>query len=802
MSDYTVSITLQAVDNASQAVAGLKNALAGVGDAAEKQKNNSPEQITAWQQYKNAIDTVSGAIGTVNMAMDMLGQGLELVDLGENVHAVRLAFEALQGGVQPAADTMQALREATSGVISDVDLMSATNRLQSMGLGETADDFAELIGMAQQLGSVMSPGATAAQNIDNFTLLLANQSVRRLDSFGISADAVKQRIDELKDAGYSAQDAFNMAVMEQGRIALERLGDAATAGATNVDRLSTRWQNFWNTFAEGAAGFVNQAAGTLEMIGGITDAASNGAVGFDPFFGFSLNPTGAAANPYGQFGGAAEAAQAYIGSTTGGGSFDMTTGSYVPSGSVDPFIQGDTLTTVSAEFTAQMQAAKDAAYEAQVAAANMMSSTREMIGADLSYSASQIQAMNQDMMSFEEAATMAGGAIMDAANASAELAGQVNIINDMGFSVLAGSQITGLIAQGADAATASLAAVESALALYNMPAFSAQTTVGGTTFDRGAIGDTTLFTPEEAQYASDVATYYNNLLNDATLLHQQGLISDAELMNVQSTADAASSLADQAERGALAFENMTLSQALMTQGGGMFGEIGGDVASYMAQMGFSDYQQQVFTNAYQMQSGQQTQSSQTYESSIVPMIAQIASEYGAQAAAVAMGNVQQGMQTGQLMGMTDAQIAAAMSGMTGYQQIDVGAAAGQQYQMVGSGYATQTVLEQNDQFGGIDAYMETVGTIETSTENIATQTDTMKSNMEAGAVAAASMKNDINLMANRLASINGRSMTINLRFNTSAARGELAALIREVVGDNGGHVPGGGTDDHPGTGGT
>jgi hypothetical protein len=315
VADYTVSITLQAVDNASQAVQQLNTALQGVGTEGEKQKNQIPEQTSMWQNYTNAINSVSSAIGIAQTAMSMLGSGLEVIDLGENVHAVSLAFQALQGDAATAANTLQMVRDATSGVLSDVDIMSAVNRMQSMGLADSAEGFSELIGMAQQLGSVMSPNASAAQNIDNFTLLLANQSVRRLDSFGISADAVRQRIEELKAAGLSSGEAFNQATLEQGRIALENLGSAADAGATNVDRLATRWENFKNQMAEGAADIVNQAAGTLEMLATIVEAATNGTMTFDPIAGFTIagQDEGAAdTTPYGGLQGAADASQDYL----------------------------------------------------------------------------------------------------------------------------------------------------------------------------------------------------------------------------------------------------------------------------------------------------------------------------------------------------------------------------------------------------------------------------------------------------------------------------------------------------------
>jgi len=97
------------------------------------------------------------------------------------------------GGDVPQA--MEQLREATRGMVADDDLMAAANKFIAMGLADTTEQAAQLAEMATQLGMAMGEDATAS--MENFALMLANQSILRLDSFGISSAKVRERIEEL-----------------------------------------------------------------------------------------------------------------------------------------------------------------------------------------------------------------------------------------------------------------------------------------------------------------------------------------------------------------------------------------------------------------------------------------------------------------------------------------------------------------------------------------------------------------------------------------------------------------------------
>lgn len=772
MADYTISVRLQTIDNASQAIANMNQQLQGMG---EKRKNSdpTPESKSAWEQYSSAIGMATTALGIYAAA----GQALEVVDQGENVNAVRMAFEALSGSTAQAASDMDVLRAATSGVITDFDLMSSANRMRSMGLAGSTEELAELIGMAQQLGSVMSPGSSAAQNIDNFTLMLANNSRLRLDSFGISSDAVKVRMDELKEAGYSVNEAFRMATLEEGRVSLQNLGEAATAGATNVDRLSTSLANIGNTLAQEAARWTNAALDTVNMLGQM---------------GAAYNQYVSDGGLFGQWNREAEAMdrvnEAYMRwrEENGGGTFEQfqSSNEYVSATTAQGFGTDREIGDASARSRVQAE--------------------REAIQAQMEYEAALIASKEEQLAlltatdEWGQRVMVGAGWMNEAHVAAANMRNaMVSSLGEMDFAVFDGAGLSeDLIGARAESAARIFneAWIEASTAMSTGDMMNT-TTYSGIATGRGDIGGQLLFTAEEAAAAQEVASYYENLVSDAQQLHEQGLINDAELANVQATADAASALADNAQRGAEAFANMNLSQMLGQESGGRAGEITGDVVGFMQQSGqysasqIAQYQQQL-----ELGTGQQTQTSINYDEVIVPMIADIIARYGADAGVAAIANMNAGMTTAVMSGMTDEQIAAAQAGMTGYGYMSVGT--------LGQGSGAGGASTSDDKtMGGltvgavedfdIDSFMQSTIQINQDWATIDSSTKSFSDNLTAAGATVDTMLAQVSTVRTQFASLNGMRarMTADIAINITN-RGMLEDMIIQIMNDRGGTMPG------------
>jgi len=215
----------------------------------------------------SATDKASGVLKQVGKSTQMLGKvalaGLAggalaatgaIVGLGVGIANMTLEAAAIEGVASTfeqlaqsigseAEPAMQLMREATRGMVADADLMQAGNKFMAMGLANTSEEMGNLSKIATQLGSAMGEGPT--ESMENFALMLANQSIPRLDSFGISSSKVRERIAELTEAdeGLSREMAFMTAVMEQAEITMAKVGEQAEGAAPSIARINASMKN-------------------------------------------------------------------------------------------------------------------------------------------------------------------------------------------------------------------------------------------------------------------------------------------------------------------------------------------------------------------------------------------------------------------------------------------------------------------------------------------------------------------------------------------------------------------------------
>lgn len=208
----------------------------------------------------------AGAALSVDLAKQAAKAIYELGELGAQSLRTKAAFDAISGGANVASENLAAMKAATRGAMSESELMASANRLMQMGLASNADELARVTQMATRLGGAMGTGATAS--IENFAMMLANQSLPRLDTFGISSGKVRARIAELQaqTEGLSHETAFMTAVMEQGEAAMARLGNSAGDELLAFEQLEATITNLKTTVAEKAAPAVSQFAGTLNLL--------------------------------------------------------------------------------------------------------------------------------------------------------------------------------------------------------------------------------------------------------------------------------------------------------------------------------------------------------------------------------------------------------------------------------------------------------------------------------------------------------------------------------------------------------
>ena len=222
-----IQIIIRAVDKASKELGGVGNALQKLGKVGLV-----------------AGAAVAGVAAGLGIAAFKMAKDAALVE------RTRKTWDNLAKSLGEAGGDIESLRTATRGMVNDADLMYSSSKLMSMGLASSNAEAARLLEISTQLGSAM--GVDATQAAEDFALMLANQSIPRLDTFGISSGVVRQRIEEMMaaDQNLTREQAFLNATLEQAELTLGKVGEQGVGAAADMDRMKANIDNLKNAIGE------------------------------------------------------------------------------------------------------------------------------------------------------------------------------------------------------------------------------------------------------------------------------------------------------------------------------------------------------------------------------------------------------------------------------------------------------------------------------------------------------------------------------------------------------------------------
>lgn len=234
--------------------AGVRRADQTLGDLGNRAGGFSLRSVA--DTFNETYDMVSRVAGGLKTAWEVLDQGRVLEQTADR-------FDSLAQSIgSSSAELTSSLAAATQGALSQADAAASIGNLIEMGLIRSKDEAGELGDLIIRL---KKPTDDATEAFGNFGAMLANQSIQRLDSFGISSRAVRTRIDQLMGSteGLTREQAFLQAVMEEGRKTLERTGHVAGRTVSDYEVLNAKLADVKNAFLvaiyEGMEPFIGKA---------------------------------------------------------------------------------------------------------------------------------------------------------------------------------------------------------------------------------------------------------------------------------------------------------------------------------------------------------------------------------------------------------------------------------------------------------------------------------------------------------------------------------------------------------------
>jgi hypothetical protein len=211
----------------------------------ESQVKSVARIATEYGSLAARVGLVATAIGAVVAAAVIAAS--KFADAADPVTNLRRGFETLTERIGQSSDVMLGkLKTATGGMISNMELMKATNQAIILQLPITSDRMAELADISTRLGRSMGIGPVQA--LDSMIVGIGRQSKLWLDNIGIMVDVDKAYAAFGKTVGKTADSltdaekrvAFFNAAIEGGRVAVKRLG-----GETLT------FSEYWKTFTVG-----------------------------------------------------------------------------------------------------------------------------------------------------------------------------------------------------------------------------------------------------------------------------------------------------------------------------------------------------------------------------------------------------------------------------------------------------------------------------------------------------------------------------------------------------------------------
>ena len=247
-----LQIVISALNKASGDLNKVKQDISGVKDAGEKGG-------TAVQGFG---DSLSGMMGKAALVAGVVaGVGLAMKEVYESAKEAaeldyaRDKFDALTDSIGTTSHALLVdLRDATSGLVSDAELVESAGQMMALGLASTHEEATRLATVAGELD----------MNMNQLVLTLTNQTTMRFDALGVSVAGFDEKVKALEESGLSAQDAFSEAFLQQAEEQIRKVGSVADSSVGSFKLMEAGIKNL----ADAAkANLLDVVAPAIEKIG-------------------------------------------------------------------------------------------------------------------------------------------------------------------------------------------------------------------------------------------------------------------------------------------------------------------------------------------------------------------------------------------------------------------------------------------------------------------------------------------------------------------------------------------------------
>jgi len=193
---------------------------------------------SAIKGFKNSFTEFMSKVDTARFALDTFtGVFTKALEVGKEGARLQLAsdqFDNLAISIGSTSDAIiNRLGEATSGMMSNAQMIESASQIISLGLADNEDDVVRLATVVSELG----------WDMNQVILTFANNSKMRLDALGLSVTDVDAKMEAFIAQGHDMDKAFDLAVLQAGEEKIALLGSSADTAVGDFKRLEAQLQN-------------------------------------------------------------------------------------------------------------------------------------------------------------------------------------------------------------------------------------------------------------------------------------------------------------------------------------------------------------------------------------------------------------------------------------------------------------------------------------------------------------------------------------------------------------------------------
>lgn len=230
-----------------------------------------------------------GAMGAAFAAAKAGQFAFDLARATEEGRYLQAAFKDMATGIGQNADTMlAAMRRASSGMVSDVELVRSANRAMLLGVADDANEMASLLEVASKRGRAM--GLSTEQAFNDIVTGIGRMSPMILDNLGIVFDA-EQVFSDYADRLGTTADLLSDVERKQALLnaTVESTAGMAAPAVSEFEKMDAAIQNATASLGElfspaavsAAMSFAEAIATVEDALSGIVEANTKYGIGFE-----------------------------------------------------------------------------------------------------------------------------------------------------------------------------------------------------------------------------------------------------------------------------------------------------------------------------------------------------------------------------------------------------------------------------------------------------------------------------------------------------------------------------------------